>query len=302
MSNNNNMMQFGWVKITFIIVLLFLGLCCLFLDHTVLATILFIAGICLIFGPGISDPGSQKNSAKAGSSEEPEAAPMRSQARSSARSSGSPARSSAGKAGAKKSASAKAATVAAIYPKDDPAEHDELMKCPFCGKEIPSDISFCFYCGKPLESYKRVDAIRVRSLHQFDEALENISKGTSSKECWDNTKQIRDLTDKILMKYAKEPEDRADYDRFVEYYLPKTAAAVEQYGILCTLYNLDPEQTEAKKNLDSAIDLLADAFTKIYNRLSTEGLFDISTDISALENILKLEGLTESDFTLQAKS
>lgn len=278
MSNNNNMMQFGWVKITFIIVLLFIGLCCLFLDHTVLATILFIAGICLIFGPDIKDPDTQKNSAGAGAPPEPARSPARSSARK------------------KTGASAKSATVAALYPHDDPAGQRELMKCPFCGKEIPSEINFCFYCGKPLESFKRVDAIRVRSLHRFDEALENISKGTCSKECWDNTKKIRDMTDKILMKYAKEPEDSADYDRFVEYYLPKTAAAVEQYGILCTLYNLDSEQTEAKKNLDSAINLLADAFIKIYNRLSTEGLFDISTDISALENILKLEGLTEADF------
>ena len=55
------------------------------------------------------------------------------------------------------------------------------------------------------------------------------------------------------------------------------------------------------EQLADSIDLLDDAFTNIYNRISTEGLFDISTDITALENILKLEGLAESDFKLQTR-
>ena len=186
-------------------------------------------------------------------------------------------------------------------PRYDPKEHGAPMECPFCGKEIPSDTSYCFYCGKPLESFKRIDAVRVKWLAQLDEALDNISSGTGTKASRDSAAKIRDLTDKILTKYAKDPEDREDYDRFIDYYLPKTAAAVEQYGILCTLDSLNTEQTNAKKQLADSIDLLDDAFTSIYNRISTEGLFDISTDITALENILKLEGLTQPDFVLQAK-
>ena len=187
-------------------------------------------------------------------------------------------------------------------PKYDPAEHGNPMECPFCGKEVPSDISFCFYCGKPLESFKRIDAARKMWLYQLDEALENIKSGTGTEASLNSAAKIRDLTDKILTKYAKDPEDRDDYDRFIEYYLPKTAAAVEQYGVLCTLEDLDSEQTNAKKQLAESIDLLDDAFTNIYNRISTEGLFDISTDITALENILKLEGLAQPDFTMQVKT
>ena len=185
--------------------------------------------------------------------------------------------------------------------KYDPAEHGAPMECPFCGKEVPSDVNFCFYCGKPLESFKRIDAARKMWLYQLDEALDNIKNGSGTKASLNSAAKIRDLTDKILTKYAKDPEDRDDYDRFIEYYLPKTAAAVEQYGILCTLEDLDSEQINAKKQLAESIDLLDDAFTNIYNRISTEGLFDISTDITALENILKLEGLAESDFKLQAR-
>ena len=45
---------------------------------------------------------------------------------------------------------------------------------------------------------------------------------------------------------------------------------------------------------------MAEAFENIFNRVSTEGLLDISTDVSALENILKQDGLTDSDFPAAA--
>ena len=41
---------------------------------------------------------------------------------------------------------------------------------------------------------------------------------------------------------------------------------------------------------------MAEAFGNIFNRVSTEGLLDISTDVTVLENILKQDGLTDSDF------
>ena len=198
-------------------------------------------------------------------------------------------------------ASKKAAAPEPPEPRYNPQEHGAPMECPFCGKDVPSDISFCFYCGKPLESFRRINAAREKWLAQLDTALEDIRTGTSTKECLASAMKIRDLTDKILTRYAKDPEDRDDYDRFIDYYLPKTAAAVEQYGILCTLDDLDREQESAKQQLGDSINLLDDAFTSIYNRISTEGLFDISTDITAVENILKLEGLADSDFKLQAR-
>ena len=254
MSNNKDTAQFGKARTGLVIALLFVGLCWLMGNHSVLAIIFYLAAFYFIFGKGL--PGRSAGDA---AKEEP------------------------------------------TQPAYNPKEHGAPMECPFCGKQIPSDLHFCFYCGKPLESYKRIDAARIQWLNRLDEALINISEGTGTKECRGSVKKIRDITDKILTKYAKDPEDRADYDRFIEYYLPKTAAAVEQYGVLCTLDCLDLEQTEAKKQLGDSINLLDDAFTKIYNRISTEGLFDISTDIKAMENILKLRGLADEDLAVQAK-
>ena len=46
----------------------------------------------------------------------------------------------------------------------------------------------------------------------------------------------------------------------------------------------------------SDLAFLDEAFSNIYNKASTEGLEDVSVDVNVLENIMKREGLTDSDF------
>ena len=180
--------------------------------------------------------------------------------------------------------------------KYDPAEHGEPMTCPYCGKEVPSEHNYCFYCGRSLADYKRIEAVRTASLESIDESLEGIGKGVHR----DNILMVRDYTDKILRKYETEPENPESYEKFIEYYLPKTVSAIGHYHTLCSLNNLDAEEQRIKKQFEDSLALMAEAFENIFNRVSTEGLLDISTDVSALENILKQDGLTDSDFPAAA--
>ena len=153
-------------------------------------------------------------------------------------------------------------------------------------------MNYCFYCGRALQGYKKIEAVRIDSISRIDDSLEGISEGSQR----DNILKIRDLTDKILRNYEKEPEDHESYDKFIENYLPKTVSAIEHYQTLCNLNNLDQEEQRIKAQFENSLAMLADAFSNILNRVSTEGLLDISTDITVLENILKQEGLADSDF------
>ena len=162
----------------------------------------------------------------------------------------------------------------AAEPKYDPAEFGDMVTCPYCGKEIPSQLSYCFYCGRALGS------------------IAGMGKNPNRAKM----KSIRDLTDKILVKYEQNPEDHENFEKFTDYYLPKTVAAIKHYGVLCSLDNLDSEEQKIKKQLEDSFDLLDEAFSNIYNKASTEGLEDVSVDVSVLENIMKREGLTDSDF------
>ena len=179
-----------------------------------------------------------------------------------------------------------------------PAKEEETVtfkdpvKCPFCGKEVPYEVKYCFYCGKSLETFRKIEAIRRDSVERLDKAAAGIDKESAKT----GVIAIQDLTDKILRKYQEKSETSSDYVKFTEYYLPKSITAIEHYNVLCGLEGLDNSKLEVKDQLENSIDMIKEAFTNIYIRLSTEGIYDLSADVSALEKGLQLDGLTDSDF------
>ena len=177
-------------------------------------------------------------------------------------------------------------------PEYDPAAYGEQIKCPYCGKSIPSDIKFCFYCGKSLEAVQSIDALRLQSLKKIDKAAADLEDG-SEKE---TVLKIRRLTDKILKQYSQKPDSIKDASKFTDYYLPKTVSAIEHYGTLCGLEDLDPDELKIKAQIEESLGMIEEAFSNILNRISTEGLDEASVDLDVLEAVMEREGLMDSDF------
>ena len=178
-------------------------------------------------------------------------------------------------------------------PLYDPKAHGEQVKCPYCGKSIPSDIKFCFYCGASLETFRKIEAVRKENVAKITKAAKEIEDGAPKE----NINKIKDLTNKILKKYAEKPDNLEDSSKFTGYYLPKTVSAIEHYKTLCTLENLSSSQAEIKAQIEESLEMIVEAFSNILNRISTKGLVNISADVSVLETILQQDGLTDSDFS-----
>ena len=174
----------------------------------------------------------------------------------------------------------------------NPSEHGELAACPYCGKDIPMDINYCYFCGRSLEAFKKIEAVRADSLKQIDDSLLGVGKGAYR----DKIKEIKGLIDGILKEYEENPTEHDSYSKFMSYYLPKTLSVIEHYHALCTANKLDSNQSKIKTQLEESLDMIAEAFANILSKATTEGIDDVSADASVLEAILKQDGLTDSDF------
>ena len=107
-----------------------------------------------------------------------------------------------------------------------------------------------------------------------------------------NIVSIGEISDKILKRFE-------DQHRFKDYYLPKTITAIRNYKELCQMTDLDKEERDVKKQIEDSLDTIESAFSRILRKVSIDGIFDLSADVSTLNKALEQEGLTDPDFEVE---
>ncbi len=102
----------------------------------------------------------------------------------------------------------------------------------------------------------------------------------------------------VYDKPAKAPQIR----KFMDYYLPTTLKMVKGYRVLGER-NLSGEDTAAaRKRIDNALGVVLTGCQKQLDNLYKDDVLDITTDIDVLEQMLKRDGLTQSDLDLAKAS
>ncbi len=111
--------------------------------------------------------------------------------------------------------------------------------------------------------------------------------------------QLEAVTGRIFDCVEDHPEKLPDIRHFMQYYLPTTLKLVLSYQ----KFDAEPVQGEtirtAKQEIAHALDTINSAFANLLDRLFADEALDLSTDIAALEAMLKQEGLAVSDFGRQ---
>ena len=125
------------------------------------------------------------------------------------------------------------------------------------------------------------DAIPGEIMSQKLETLENIMK-------------------RIFEQLKKDPESCDDLQKLMKYYLPTTTKLLDAYREMDEQPSYGSNNIEAtKKEIESTLDVINDAFAKLLDDMFEETAWDISADISTMKTMLAKEGLTgERDFQL----
>lgn len=116
------------------------------------------------------------------------------------------------------------------------------------------------------------------------------------EEMSDKLDRLELLVTRIFDQVGKQPELAPELRKMLSYYLPTTQKLLEAYR------DLDQQQIEVnniaqtKKEIESAVDTINEAFEKFLNELFRDKAWDIQSDISVLNTMLKQDGYLRKDF------
>ena len=108
--------------------------------------------------------------------------------------------------------------------------------------------------------------------------------------------RLEDVSARIFALAKKDPDKKAQLQKFMDYYLPTALKLLNTYAQLSAQNVQGTNITEAKQSIERSMDLLITAFENQLDKLFASDALDVSTDIAALEGMLNLDGLTGGDF------
>lgn len=108
--------------------------------------------------------------------------------------------------------------------------------------------------------------------------------------------RLIELTDKIFKDLLDDPDDYKMIKRFSTYFLPTTIKLLNAYDRMGDINAYGDNINATKQRITDILDTTIKAYEKQYDALFANQALDIETDITVLENMLKKEGLSGSDF------
>lgn len=135
-------------------------------------------------------------------------------------------------------------------------------------------------------------------LRQLREANEDIP----GKEMSDKIDRMEQVSARIFALAKQDPNKESQLTRFMDYYLPTSLKLLRTYADLDKPGIRGENIDETKRSIEQAMDLLVTAFENQLDKLYESDALDVSSEISALQGMLNLDGLvTPTDFTAPAE-
>ena len=108
--------------------------------------------------------------------------------------------------------------------------------------------------------------------------------------------RLEELSARIFALAKKDPDKKAQLQKFMDYYLPMALKLLNTYAQLSAQDVQGENITDARQSIERSMDLLITAFENQLDKLFQSDALDVSADVAALEGMLNLDGLTGPDF------
>ncbi|MDR2357572.1 MAG: 5-bromo-4-chloroindolyl phosphate hydrolysis family protein [Oscillospiraceae bacterium] len=107
---------------------------------------------------------------------------------------------------------------------------------------------------------------------------------------------IAEITSKIFNDAAADPSDCAGIRRFADIFVPETEKLLTSYVKLIAGNAGGGQAESVKRSMEDVLDTILASYRRQFDALFKNQVMDIETDIKVLKDMLKREGLSESDF------
>ena len=105
----------------------------------------------------------------------------------------------------------------------------------------------------------------------------------------------------IFRTVYEKPAKASQIRKFMDYYLPTSLKMVQGYRMLEERGVTGKQSEEAKQRITEALDIVLKSCDTMLANLYRDDVLDLTTDIDVLEQMLKRDGLTESDLQKAAQ-
>lgn len=138
----------------------------------------------------------------------------------------------------------------------------------------------------------REEAKKANSKYQaILDQLEALDEAIPGEEMSAKIRRLAQVSQKIFELVEQNPEKLPRLRKFMDYYLPTSLKLLTSYSQLDAQGVEGDNITEAKTRIENAMDTLTTAFENQLDKLFEEDALDISSDITAMEGMLRADGL-----------
>ena len=113
--------------------------------------------------------------------------------------------------------------------------------------------------------------------------------------------QLEILCGEIFRAVHDKPEKASQIRKFMDYYLPTTLKIVSTYRVISERGVFGSEMAQARQRIEDALGTVIKGCQKLLSKLYQDDVLDITTDIDVLEQMLKRDGLTETELQIAAE-
>lgn len=107
--------------------------------------------------------------------------------------------------------------------------------------------------------------------------------------------QLENQCAEIFRAVYDKPAKASQIRKFMDYYLPTTLKMVKGYRVLGERNVAGEDAAAARRRIDDALGVVLKGYQKMLDNLYRDDVLDITTDIDVLEQMLRRDGLTESE-------